>query len=44
MDNEETIEAKIEAGLREAHLEAELLGPYFRSLLGIVISSFSNPL
>jgi tetratricopeptide (TPR) repeat protein len=33
-DDSETITAKVETGLREAGLEAEVLGPYFRSLLG----------
>ncbi len=33
-DHHETIAAKVEVGLREAGLEIEVLGPYFRSLLG----------
>ncbi len=33
-DTDDTIAVKVEAGLCEAGLEARLLGPYFRSLLG----------
>jgi DNA-binding winged helix-turn-helix (wHTH) protein/class 3 adenylate cyclase/tetratricopeptide (TPR) repeat protein len=33
-DHDEHIAAKVNTGLREAALEADVLGPYFRSLLG----------
>ncbi|WP_143301219.1 ATP-binding protein [Candidatus Entotheonella palauensis] len=38
-DHGEAMAAKIEAGLLEAGLEAEVLGPYFQSLLGAETSS-----